>query len=280
MIGTMAGISFAMRAATAVAGAKNATQGVGGAAKEQGASSSQVMGLVQSVMGLAEESKNLMKDLAGKPFEDSAKKLEMGRSVVQNDANGLVQQMSVLPDGVKKFSQALQDLTTAIVDRGRELGSYNGGLAKNYAENDVKKIFADIRESNYLGASYSRVNTAATDVEVKFRDAMNPVKDALATVLAEILEKLSSVLDIINENIDVVVIMSEAAVATFQFISGNWSGAMETINAVPEKIIKAQQSKDISDDFLHELFKNSAEGDARLIPRDQVGRAHFEGVFN
>lgn len=278
----MAAISFAMRAATAVAGAKGASGGAaaaGGAAKEAGASSSQVLGLVQSVMGLADESKNLIKDVIGKPFADSAKKLEMGRSVVQNDANGLIQQIDMLPDGVKRFSQALKDLTNAVTDRGREISGFSGPLSQSFAETDVKRMMADVREANYLGQSYSRVNNASAEFDTKFMDAMNPVKDALANVLAEILERLTKVLDIMNDNIDVIVIMSEAAVATFQFISGNWQGAMETIDRVPEKIIKAQQSKEMSNEFVQGIFTNSAKADKNMVPRDQVGNAHAIGEF-
>ncbi len=268
MIGRVAGARTAGQGAAAVAG--NAAKGEG---------TSQVLGLVQSVIGLADESKNLMKDIVGKPFADSAKKLEMGRSIVKNDANGLIQQIDMLPDGVKKFSQALKDLTNAITDRGRELGAYSGPLAQSFAETDVKRMMADVREANYLGQSYSRVNNASADFETKFMDAMNPVKDALANVLAEILERLTKVLDIINDNIDIVVIMSEAAVATFQFISGNWQGAMDTIDRVPEKIIKAQQSKEVTNEFVQQIFTNSAKADKEMAPRDQVGNAHAVGNF-
>jgi hypothetical protein len=264
-----------------VAGTRAAGQGVGAAAGAvtKGGEASQVMGLVQSVMGLADESKNLMRDIVGKPFADSAKKLQMGKSVVQNDANGLIQQLDVLPEGVKKFSQALKDLTGAVVDRGRELSGYNGNLAQSYAENDVKKLFADIRESNYLGKSYSAVNDKATDAETKFMDAMNPVKDALARILGEILDKINGVLDFMKEHIDIVVIMSEAAVATFQFISGNWQGAMDTINSVPEKIAKAQRNTDVNYDFINDIFRNAAKGDQSLVPRAQAGNAPFEFGF-
>lgn len=246
------------------------TRAAGTAAKGAGAAeggSSQVMGLVQSVMGMADETKNLIKDIVGKPFADSAKKMEMGRSVVKNDANGLIQQIDMLPDGVKKFSQALQSLTTAVVDRGRELSNYNGNLAQSYGQNDVKKMMADIRESNYLGQSYSRVNDASTNFETKFMDAMNPVKDALATILAEILEKLNSFLDVVQDNIEYVVIASEAAVLTYQFLSGNWTGMVDTINAVPDKIEKAKKMENISVEFVRDIFKNSAKADQNLVPR-------------
>lgn len=262
-----AAIGLISRIAPAVAGASK-TGAAKGVAKEGAASSSQVMGIAQSVMGIADETKNLIKDIAGKPFDSVADKMNMANSVVSNDANGLIQQMDGLPSGVKKFSQALSDLTNSIVESGRHLGMYSGELATAGGRADIKKIETEFREANYVNKSYSGVIDAKADFDSKLSMAMNPVKDAVATLTKELLEKLNSILDVVNENIEYVVAASEAAVALAQFVTGNWSGMVDTINDAPKKMAKAMAQENINTNFVKEIFNNTVAAEKDMKPRD------------
>lgn len=264
-------LSFGYRALTTIAGASRGGVGatVGkGVAKEGAASSSQVMGLVQSVIGLADESKNLMKDVAGKPFGQAAGAAEMSTSIVNNDANGLIQQMDALPDGVKKFSRALTDLTNSIIERSQELGKYNGALATSSAGAEIKRMQSDIKEANYVGKSYSGVIDAKADFDSKLAIVLNPIKDSIATVLKDLIDKANTFLDIVNNNIQYVVMISEGIVALNQAMQYKFDEAKATIEGIPEKIAKAQAQKNMEINFVRDIFNNSVQAEKGIKNRE------------
>lgn len=262
-----AAIGLISRIAPAVAGASK-TGAAKGVAKEGAASSSQVMGLVQSVIGLADESKNLMKDIAGKPFGQAADVASKATSIVNNDANGLIQKMDALPDGVKKFSQALTDLTNSIVERGRELGMYNGQLATSSAMADVKRMQSDIKEANYVSESYTGVIDAKADFDSKLAMALNPIKDSIATIARDLIEKANGFLDIINNNIQYVVMISEGIVALNLAMQYKFDEAKTTIDDIPNKIAKAMAQKNMEIEFVRDIFNNSVKNEKDMKKRD------------
>lgn len=263
-----------------IAGASKTGAAGKGVPSQGAASASQVAGIAQSVMGLADEAKNLIKDVVGKPFDKAADKMKLANSAVNNDANGIVQQIDALPDGVKKFSQALKDLTDSIVERGRELSMFNSNLAQSGAESGVTDMMAKIREANYVGKSYSGVIDERAKFEAQVMDALNPIKEATATITKEVLQSLNSILEIINDNIDIVVMLAEAGVAWFQLFTGNWTEMVKTIQDVPDKIEKAQRSKENQEAWTKTIFNNTVKEDTNLLPRQMEMPGNTQPGFN
>lgn len=264
-----------------VAGSRSAGQGAAaaaGGAANSGGGSSQVLGLVQSVIGLADESKNLIKEVAAKPFDSAANRvtanLKMGTSSVNHDANGLIQQLDILPESVKKFSQALKDITNSIVERGNYLGSYNSNLAMAGGQADVRKIQTDIREASYVGQSYSRVIDEQSKAESKLADILNPINDSIAKGIGDLLEILNSLLDYVRQNIDSVVMIVEVGKAIFQVLTFQMEAAQETWRGIPDAIVKAMKAQSEDNEFVRDIFKNTIDVE-RLNPNK--GRSGVAG---
>jgi hypothetical protein len=255
---------------SSIAGASKGAAGTAatGVPKEGAPPKSQITGLIQEVVGLANESKNLVKDVLSKTSGMAGGAMDKASAVVKNDANGLIQEMEFLPDGVKKFSQALTGLTNSIVESGRHLGMYNGDLARSSAMADVKQMQTEIRESNYVGKSYANVIDKKAEFDSKFSTAMNPVKDAVAEATADMLEKLNAILDIINKNSEYVAEGVSYLIAFYQFINLNFDGMNKTLNAIPEKMAKAITQKTDEVQYVKEIFKNSTKNDLDLQQRD------------
>ena len=81
---------------------------------------------------------------------------------------------------VKAFSGAL----SAFTNRGRELAMYNGQIAGAVANAQVVKLMADIREANINSARYSQLILDQARLEVKFQEALQPLKEMFMDLLS------------------------------------------------------------------------------------------------
>lgn len=232
---------------------------------------SQVMGLVQSVLELKDEGTKLAKDMVGKPFEKAAKYADMGKSAVQNDVVGMIEQIDALPDGVKKFARALDGLTAAIVDRGRELGKFDGRLATTNAQATVRKLQSDMREANYVSESYSKVTEARSKLDEKIVDILNPIKDAVALIAKDALDVLNEIAGFIRDNIKYVVAGIELLRAIAKAATLNVSDAVDIIRNIDKKIDEAMRKQRGGNTFLQDVFRNS-EAENRRNERRPVPR--------
>lgn len=84
----------------------------------------------------------------------------------------------------------------AFVARGRELAQYDARLAVAAAEADIRKLDADLREASRTGESLGRLTDSQSRLDVSIQDALTPLKVATADGLANLLDKLTAIVEI------------------------------------------------------------------------------------
>jgi len=229
---------------------------------------SQMANLVKLAADVKEEAGRAIKETIGKPFEQGAKALDKGRSVVNNDLVGFMEQVDMLPDGMKKFARSLDNLTNAIDERGRYLSKFNGNLALKGAEADVRKMRAEINEANYVGDSYGKVIEQKSKFETELMDFLNPFKEIVAEFVTDGLETLRGVLQFAKDYLQpTMIVIVELLRASLQAAMTNFDKAADIMSAIPEKIAKAQQKVNTDSDLLKKIFENSALADKSRIER-------------
>lgn len=94
---------------------------------------------------------------------------------------------------VQAFGAAVgagKQVIDAFVARGRELVPYSGTLAGAAARADVRRIQGDIKEAEKLGPSFAKLIEAQSKTEAVIQRTLVPIKEFIATKLAEFLEAL------------------------------------------------------------------------------------------
>ena len=87
---------------------------------------------------------------------------------------------------IKSFGEVVD----SFVQRGREIGMYNGQLAQANAMADVRSLMGDIREANTVGPEMARLTEAQSKIWDDLRRVLDPIKKVIAEVLANFLEWL------------------------------------------------------------------------------------------
>lgn len=229
---------------------------------------SQISGIVNMAKGILSEGSRAVKETIGLPFESGAKALDKGRSVVNNDMVGLVEQLDMLPDGVKKFVRSLDNLTNAIEDRGQYLARFNGNLALKSAEAGVRKLRSEINEANYVGESYGKVIESKSKLDEQVMDFFNPIKDGIAMLANDGLEIMRGILIIAKQYVQpFLIIMVELVRALIQAVATNTSKTIEILEGIPKKIAKSRGAIESEEKFINDLFDNAARSNNARIER-------------
>ena len=83
-----------------------------------------------------------------------------------------------------------EQVTTAFVNRGRELAQYDARLAEAAAKADVQRLQADLREANTAGEQLARLIEKQADLEVLLRELILPIKVVIVDFLVDAIKFL------------------------------------------------------------------------------------------
>lgn len=117
---------------------------------------------------------------------------ESARGIARNDVlpgveRGLISlggHFEVAGTAIREFRETVG----AFTDRARELAGYDSRIAGATANADVRKVNADLRESQRVGREYARLVDAQSRLETKMQDLLGPVKEFVVGRLVTILE--------------------------------------------------------------------------------------------
>lgn len=201
---------------------RGATAGAGGAAGAAGAEAAAGMGLAGAGGHLAAGYAlyKAAEALISMPFEKLRAGIEAGAKAGEGLANNnLAPSIHDATEAVAGFAEntglagivfaeelrtassfvgAFTRTVDAFVARGRELSRFDANLATATATADVRKTLADIREANRTGREVGRLIDAQSRLEVAIQDALGPLKAKFADKLADSLERLVFVVEILE----------------------------------------------------------------------------------
>lgn len=83
---------------------------------------------------------------------------------------------------------AFAAVTTAFVDRGRELSIYSSRLSQATANADVNRVMADINEADRLGEKLATLIDKESEMENVFREIMLPIKEVVVDALISFID--------------------------------------------------------------------------------------------
>lgn len=168
-----------------------------------------------ALLAVAKTLYDSMQAIAAKPFEMAREGLAQAGKTGEDIAGGDLK--SVTSDYVEAVSgfaektglagvvvgefiktewaavNALNQVTDAFVKRGKELSKYNGGLAEANAQADVRRLLADIRESEKLGPELARLTKSSSEIEALQTELMLFLKGELVSALLEIVEPIGDI---------------------------------------------------------------------------------------
>jgi hypothetical protein len=155
------------------AGARAMTRNFGAAAGEV----SGALGAAAGPLGLGLAAFGAAKDGFVQGVQTMTQSAKM---VAGNDGFGLIKQSGDV------LVSAWHDMTVAFVNRGKQLANYDGNLAAARAEDQVRRLEADIREAKATGQQTAELTTVLSKLEVGFQDAMLPVKNLMTRMLINV----------------------------------------------------------------------------------------------
>jgi hypothetical protein len=131
-------------------------------------------------------------------------------------------------------ANVLNDVITAVADRGKSLQGYDARIAGAASEQQVAGILNDIREAQTLGDDYSRLIKAQTSVESDLRDLLLPIKQFVVEKLAAFMEFVSDAIRSVKEAVEDIrsvikaihTIVNAILEALQKFMTGDVAGAM------------------------------------------------------
>lgn len=188
-------------------------------------------------------------------------------ALVNNDFRSLFASLDGLPGPVKKFGEAVLDVTDAILANMNRLKGYDGRLAAASANRRVRMLGADMREASVVGQSYSRLSNESTRLEVGLRDQTNELKAGIADLLASVLELVNMVREMLP--------IKEAAIAGRNILQNvgdvmtlRFDRILKRIGKVPREIADAikdrldptSKTKEPISEMAERLLATLAEG--------------------
>lgn len=180
----------------------------------------------------------------GDGAEAASKKVQQ---LAQNDFKGIIggalDNIPIFGEYLKKMTFAVGDATEALVERGRQLKNLSAPLAEASAKADARKLMADFREGQRIGDSVSNLMDTKSQMEVKFQDALAPLKDSAARILDKMLtlaDKLK-ILESIGVSAEIIATNVEAF---DEILNGNFNKAGEIFLSLPQRIKDAFDKKD------------------------------------
>ncbi len=127
---------------------------------------------------------------------------------VMKGAEHAAQSLEKIPIVGKVFAEQLRTASTVIsvfketvgaaTARAKELQAYDSRIAQSFANQDVSRILADINEADRLGEQYGRIVDSQTDIMSEIKEIILPIKEIVVTDLADGLELLKVVLQILK----------------------------------------------------------------------------------
>ena len=202
--------------------------------------------------------------------------MNASRKAVQDDFTGLADE--VLPDSLKKVVHAFDDLTKAIIDKGRQLSRWSGDLQEASTKADVRKMQADFREAQGPGREYARVIDEQSKLETTLRDSFGPLKEAIAKATANILEKLNELWEASSMD-EMLRMVGEIAKVVATFISLDPEKILDALVDLPENIWKAWFASRPEKGDLAEAIRN-AKADLKRQPKAGPQRNFNPGNFD
>jgi hypothetical protein len=188
-----------------------------------------------------------MKSGANKSLEWSTKRMQEGRRIIQGDEYDLFAEQ--LPEAGQKFVKELKALTLAIVDRSRELGKYDPRMALSNSQADVRKMFADMNEARVAGGNYARTQDEWSKLEYTMKTALAPLKDGIASLVADVLRLVNTMIELVPQIKMVPVILGESLALLGKIATFDMSGAIEILENLPRKLADAMKDKKVDFDF-------------------------------
>lgn len=165
----------------------------------------------------------------------------IGEAAARNSGSGVAvgslnMAADVLPGVVGKLAGTFATLISAtnmVVDgflkRASELSGYSGSIAAAEANADIRRMMADIRESQALGDSYAKLIKSQVDLEMTIRENLLPIKQFLLETLSDVLKVVVEILK--SEEADkvgkVLSFLGNAGMAGWNIATFDWSGAKQ-----------------------------------------------------
>jgi hypothetical protein len=152
-------------------------------------------------------------------------------------------------------------LTKAFLQQAKAIAPYSGEISAAEARAEVRSIQADIREANELGEEMGRMVDAQSGFEDTFREALLPIKKFLIEVLAERLELIATVADIVLKLPEILRTIASDAVDALAIVFSTESndGAEKIIKDLPDKLDKIiNKDKKKEDNDMFDMFFGAA----------------------
>lgn len=208
-----------------------------------------------------------------------------GVSLAQNKLMPILR--DILPENMGRIAEASKNLADAFLDRALELRGLSGDLAAAAANRKVELIHADLREAQRTGESGARLTDAYTELEVRLRDTINPIKDGINNLLATATEMLN-VLYMFTNIPEAMELVGFTLNVISDLLSANPDKLIQHIEDLPERIAEAARRKinPFADDkkkLLEQIFQN-AHKQIPILPGPQplpkAGGAIGIGLFD
>lgn len=207
-VGTAAG-AFAGATGTGAAGAAAASSALSGVAAAAGPAALAIGAVAAGSHILTKQMENARNQLrhVGDGMVSLANNDHMGLLTSRVDAAadmmrqipivGEIQakQMELMIAPMKEYQRTVE----AFVQRGQELQRFSGELAGANAIANVKRLEADIKESEALGKGLAKLTENSAETEVNLRELILPVKEGMTDILAAISEIVAEVTGIMKE---------------------------------------------------------------------------------
>lgn len=215
-------------------------------------------------------------------FNDGLNKVSdrmgQGKRIIQDDAVDMFAEQ--LPDAAGRFIKELKGLTTAIVDRGREIGKWNGTLAQANAQSDVRKMLADYNEAKVAGGSYARVTDQWSKFEYTLKTSLAPLKDGIASAVADLLKLVNTITDMSPGIKLIPVLLGDLIALTAKIATFDITGAIDILNKLPQKLADALKKKDTNFSFTEMVERTKQLLEQGKRDAEAAGRQDFDrGAF-
>jgi hypothetical protein len=176
----------------------------------------------------------------------------------------------ILPAGMGKLAESTIALTNTFVARGKELEQYSGLLSGTNAINDVKTILADIKEAQTMEDSLSRISQSQNDIWLNIREILLPIKEAMATLLADGLETVLTFLEFMKPLMQK---LGEAAVIVIKCVPvlvpvvGIAMAVADLMKDVEENTRKKDEIKDLPKAMFNQMIDGALKNLNRNAPQ-------------
>jgi hypothetical protein len=198
----------------------------------------------------AKQAMDRMQAIKDKLIDAADKAMKSANMIMRDDYVQLFGQL--LPESARKFLNQLNELTNAIVERGRYLSKYNGELALATAQADVRKMQSERFEARVAGGSYSRVIDEQSKLENGLRDTFAPIKEGIASIVGDLLE--------LTNNIRELLPLKQAAFAVGEILglvgkitTFDVNGIVDRLDSLPKR--------------LRQIFGDAPDGVQKLIDK-------------